>query len=51
MVDHSKFGTTALELVCTLKEIDILVTDAMPAGELLDALREADVEIIVASSD
>lgn len=51
MVDHSKFGTTALELVCTLKEIDVLVTDVLPEGELLESLREADVEIVVANGD
>lgn len=48
MVDHSKFGITALELVCTLKQMDTLITDKKPQGELLDALKEADVEIIVA---
>lgn len=48
MVDHSKFGITALELVCTLGEIDTIITDKKPQGELLEALNEADVEIIVA---
>lgn len=48
MADHTKFGATSLELVCKIEEIDILITDRMPEGELLDALREADVEIVVA---
>lgn len=48
LVDHSKFGNTSLELVCKLEDIDILISDARPEGELLEALKEADVEIIVA---
>ncbi|WP_045835733.1 DeoR/GlpR family DNA-binding transcription regulator [Hyphomicrobium sp. 99] len=48
MVDHSKFGNTCLELVCKLDDVDILITDVAPEGELLEALEEADVEIIVA---
>ena len=51
MVDHTKFGNTSLELVCTLDDVDILVTDVAPEGELLDALKEADVEIIVAAEE
>lgn len=48
MADHTKFGNTSLELVCKLDEMDTLITDAMPEGELLEALNEAGVEIIVA---
>ena len=48
MVDHSKFGNTCLELVCKLDDVDILITDIAPEGELLEALEEAGVEIIVA---
>lgn len=51
MADHSKFGNTNLELVCKLEEIDMLITDVEPEGELLEALREADVEILVARDD
>lgn len=51
MVDHTKFGNTSLELVCRLQDVDILVTDVSPEGELLEALNEADVEIIVAPID
>jgi DeoR/GlpR family transcriptional regulator of sugar metabolism len=47
MVDHTKFGNTSLELVCRLTEVDILVTDAQPQGELRDALHRAGVEILV----
>ena len=46
--DASKFQQYYLCKTCDLKRIDILVTDAMPQGALLDALREANVEIILA---
>ena len=51
MVDHAKFGNTSLELVCKLDEVDMLITDVAPQGELLEALRDADVEIVVADSE
>lgn len=50
LADHTKFGSTALEMVCSLDEVDILITDERPQGELLEALLEADVEIIVAKT-
>jgi DeoR/GlpR family transcriptional regulator of sugar metabolism len=49
MVDHTKFGNSSLELVCKLSEIDVLVTDMMPEADLLEALRMANVEIVVAA--
>lgn len=48
MVDHTKFGSANLELVCRLDDIDVLVTDKAPEGELLEALDKAGVEIVVA---
>lgn len=48
MVDHTKFGRSSLELVCPLQEVDTLVTDEQPPGSLLEALRAANVEIVIA---
>lgn len=47
MADCSKFDTTGLFRICTLEELDFLVTDALPQGGLLKALKKANVEIIV----
>lgn len=51
LVDHTKFGNVSLEKVCDLNEIHVLVTDASPEGELLEALSAANVQIIVTESD
>jgi DeoR/GlpR family transcriptional regulator of sugar metabolism len=48
MVDHTKFGKRSVEWVCALNEIDTLVTDAQPPEELAEALRLAEVEVVVA---
>lgn len=50
LVDHTKFGNSSLEKVCALDEIHVLVTDAPPDGELLEALTAADVQVIVAAN-
>lgn len=43
LIDHSKHDQRSLELICSLKEIDILVTDKEPAGELGIGLQKAGV--------
>ncbi|MCI9516233.1 MAG: DeoR/GlpR transcriptional regulator [Lachnospiraceae bacterium] len=48
MADSSKFDTTGLIRICTLQDVDILVTDKFPEGRLLEAMQKAGVEIIVA---
>lgn len=55
MIDHArqviivahaaKFGTRAAFRVCRLDEIDVLVCDQKPDGDLADALHQARVEI------
>ena len=35
--DHSKFGKTAMEKICTLSEIDVIVTDGGISNEVLEA--------------
>ncbi|MFW5695090.1 MAG: DeoR/GlpR family DNA-binding transcription regulator [Alkalispirochaeta sp.] len=50
LVDSSKFGHTKLCSICTYDEVDVLVTDAPPTGDLRDTLRAHSVEIIVADA-
>ncbi|CAM5768943.1 DeoR family transcriptional regulator [Labrys miyagiensis] len=45
-VDSSKFGKRAMVRLGTIADIDILVTDAYPEGEILRLLKDNDVEII-----
>lgn len=49
LCDSSKFGRRALSRIVPLEKIAILVTDAAPPPSLAQALREADVQIILAS--
>ena len=46
VLDHSKFGSPNLERVCSLGEINRLVTDQPPHGELAEALAEAEVQVM-----
>ena len=46
LLDHSKFGSPNLEVVCPLTEIDRLVTDIAPPGELGLALTRAGVSLL-----
>jgi len=48
LCDASKFYEYYLCKTCDLRRIDILVTDVMPQGELLNALAEAHVQVVVA---
>jgi len=45
-VDSSKFGRRAMVRLGTISDVDTLVTDTMPEGEILRLLEENDVEII-----
>lgn len=49
-VDHTKFGRQSVSHFCDLEAIDSLITDEVPAPEMLRALDQAGVEIIVATS-
>lgn len=46
LVLSAKMDLSNLELVCPLDQIDILVTDSTPVGELLEALQAAGVEVV-----
>ncbi|WP_427956967.1 DeoR/GlpR family DNA-binding transcription regulator [Acidiphilium sp.] len=48
LIDSSKFGRRALATIATLTEIDVVITDAMPAEADLAALEAADIRLIVA---
>ena len=50
MLTVSKLGKHALFQVCEAGEIDRLVTDKPPPGDLGEALRAANVEVLVAAS-
>jgi DeoR/GlpR family transcriptional regulator of sugar metabolism len=48
VADSSKFGIGAFAQITPLDAIDILVTDVSPPPELLQALNQANVEVVVA---
>ncbi len=47
-VDHTKFGRQSISYLCDLNAIDTLITDQAPPAEMLMALENAGVEVIVA---
>jgi len=51
LCDASKLGRRSLVRVAGLDEVDILVTDAMPTGQLARALAEAGVRVVLAAPD
>jgi DeoR family transcriptional regulator, fructose operon transcriptional repressor len=51
LADASKFGHSSFAHIAPLERIQILVTDEPPSGDLGRALKEAQVEVIVASED
>ncbi|MEG6508385.1 DeoR/GlpR family DNA-binding transcription regulator [Methyloligella sp. 2.7D] len=49
LADHSKFGNVRLELICDLMDLDVLITDQAPEGELAEAIDAAAIEVMVAT--
>jgi DeoR family fructose operon transcriptional repressor len=49
-LDSSKFGRRSVSSLCDLDQIDVIVTDSGAPGELVAALKEKGIEIIVAPS-
>jgi DeoR/GlpR family transcriptional regulator of sugar metabolism len=47
-LDHSKFGRQSVSPLCGLDMVDTIVTDSRAPHELVSALRERGVEVIVA---
>jgi DeoR/GlpR family transcriptional regulator of sugar metabolism len=48
LMDHSKFDTLSLEVICPLERIERLVTSESPHGALLKAIRKSGVELTIA---
>lgn len=48
LCDHTKFDKQEFFSFASLDQIDILVTDKMPKGKLLNALEKYDIEILLA---
>lgn len=49
LLDHTKFDQPSLAIAGTLSEINTLVTDRAPAGDLADALSRAGVQVLLPS--
>lgn len=47
-LDHTKFNRHSIAPLCTLDEIDTIVTDSAAPAELVEALRQRGVEVISA---
>jgi len=48
VADASKLGHTVFSRICALEELDVLVTDESASPELLEHVRQAGVEVLVA---
>ena len=48
LVDSSKFGNRAMTNLCTLEEIDVVITDSNAPKHMVTALRQAGVHVIIA---
>jgi DeoR/GlpR family transcriptional regulator of sugar metabolism len=51
LADHTKFNHQLFHSVCTLEDIDILITDEQPDDILKGKLEQLDVQIIVTEGD
>ena len=49
VADGSKVGRVELARLCSVEEIDLLITDASADDAMLSRLRERDVEVLVAT--
>lgn len=46
LLDHTKFNQASLTIVCRLSDIDVLVSDRQPEGDLAAALNAANIDIL-----
>jgi DeoR/GlpR family transcriptional regulator of sugar metabolism len=49
-LDHTKFGRRSVSHLCKLECVDAIVTDSGASAELVAALREQGVEVVVAAA-
>jgi len=47
--DHTKLGRRSVSALCDLNSVDVIVTDAGAPAEIVQGLRNAGVEVVVAS--
>lgn len=50
LIDHSKFYQQSLERICTLDELDMVITDQAPDEALAESLAQAGIVVSVADS-
>jgi DeoR/GlpR family transcriptional regulator of sugar metabolism len=48
-LDHTKFGRKSMAFLCRVEEIDVLVTNEAAPIQLIEALKQKGVDVIVAS--
>lgn len=48
LIVHTKFDQPKLELICQLEQLDVIISDREPEGELLDAIKTAGVALEIA---
>ena len=49
--DHTKLGRQSVSSLCDLQSIDTVVTDAAAPAEIVDGLRRAQIEVVIARKD
>lgn len=48
LADHTKFGKAFVASVCSLSDLDVVITDVMPDESFVNAFKENNVKLIVA---
>lgn len=48
VADYSKFGVTAMNNVCSIKDIDILVTDCSVSQKIVSEYKQAGINVVMA---
>lgn len=51
LADYSKFGVTAMNKVCNIEKIDIVVTDTKTDKYMISKIRNLGIKVIVAEAD
>ncbi len=51
VADHSKFGSSSFVKVCDFEQVDMVVADRPPPGDILAGLNEAGIEVITPESN